>query len=304
MADEFSFTNRFKIPVPVKNNTNWGDMLTHWAELFDVVVTTLSNKDYVISGLGITTSPVSLDFTYSAGVVSINGNSVSISSGAGSLTMSTYNWIYIQSGQIKVSTHPPSGASFVPIASVQTDATGSIGPADLRMAAPGVNGVSIRPFQVNPTGDINLLQGKRVKHTDANVGSNILLYSDSERVSIVNWGNQTASKAWTQVNVSTYLPSTAKFAILSLRLATLNANTEGWALLEVKTNATDTDYIHFVSDYGRGAAGMLNPPVWGPSVESILAVDDEKKFWVRSLVNNLGGTGAYYAFVQLLGYVE
>lgn len=303
-SDEFSLTSRLKVPVPVENNTSWGDMLTHWAELLDVMVTALSNKDYVISGLGVTTSPVTLEFTYGAGVASINGSSVAITSGAGSLVAESYNWIYVQSGQMKIATYPPSGASFVPIASVQTDASGAVGPADLRIAAPGVNGVSIAPFQVNPTGDIRLQAGKRLKHADANVGSNILLYSNSERVSIVNWGNQTAAKAWQQINVSTYLPSTAKFAILNLRLATLNADTEGWALLEVKTNSADTDYIHFVSDHGHGAAVTLTPSVWGPSVQITLPVDEAKKFWVRSLVNNLGGTGVYYAFVQLMGYVE
>ena len=60
MADEFSLTSRLKIPIPVQNNTNWQDMLTHWAELFDVMVTVLANKDYVISGLNVTTSPVKL----------------------------------------------------------------------------------------------------------------------------------------------------------------------------------------------------------------------------------------------------
>lgn len=303
-SDEFSLTSRFKIPVPVKNNTNWQDMLTHWAELFDVMVTVLSNKDYIINGLGVTTSPVSLEFSYDEGVASINGNSVSITSGAGSLVANTFNWVYVQNGQVKVSTYPPSGASFVPLASIQTDDTGAVGPADLRISSPGVNGVSIAPFQVNPTGDINLQAGKRIKHIDGNVGSNILLYSDSQRVFIVNWGNQTVAKAWQQINVSTYLPATAKFAILNLRLATLNADMEGWAILEVKTNTGDTDYIHFVNDHGHGAAAPLTPSVWGPSQEIIIAVDDDKKFWVRSLVNNLGGTGVYYAFIQLLGYVE
>lgn len=303
-SDEFSLTSRFKVPVPVKNNTNWLDMLTHWAELFDVMVTALSNQDYIISGLEVTTSPVTLEFTYGEGVASINGSSVSLTSGAGSLVADTFNWIYVQSGQVKVSTYPPSGASFVPLASVQTDSSGAVGPADLRISSPGINGISIFPFQVNPTGDINLSAGKRLKHADGNVGSNILLYSDDQRVSIVNWGNQTAAKAWQQIDISTYLPATAKFAILNLRLATLNADTEGWALLEVKTDTDDTDYIHFVSDHGHGAAVTLNPPVWGPSNEITIAVDNEKKFWVRSLVNNLGGTGVYYAFIQLMGYVE
>jgi hypothetical protein len=304
MADEYSLTSRFKVPVPAENNTNWLDLLTHWAELFDVMTTVLANQDYVVSGLSVTTDPVTLEFTYDEGVASINGSTVSVTSGAGSLVANSFNWVYLQSGQVKVSTYPPSGASFVPIASIQTNDDGAVGPADLRVTAPGVNGVSIAPYQVNPTGDVNLAAGKRLKHTDGNVGSNILLYPDSERVSIVNWGNQTAAKAWQQIDVSTYLPATAKFAILNLRLATLNADTEGWALLEVRTSEGDTEYIHFVNDYGHGAAAPLNSPVWGASNEIILKVDDEKKFWVRSLVNNLGGTGAYYAFVQLLGYVE
>lgn len=304
MSDEFSLTNRFKVPVPVLNNRAWLDMLTHWAELFDVMVTVLSNQDYVISGLGVSTSATSLEFTYTEGVASINGSSVLITSGAGSLTASSFNWIYVQSGQIKVSTYPPSGVSYVALACIQTDDSGAIGPADLRVSSPGVNGVSIAPFQVNPTGDINIAAGKRLKHADATVGSNILLYPNSERASIVNWGNQTIAQAWQQIDVSTYLPATAKFAILNLRLATLNADTEGWALLEVKTNSSDTDYIHFVSDHGHGASGPLTPSVWGPSREITLAVDDDKKFWVRSLINSLGGSGVYYAFVQLMGYVE
>jgi len=304
MADEFSLTSRLKIPIPVENSTSWLDMLTHWAELLDVMATAFANQDYVISGLGVTSDPVTLEFTYAEGVASINGSSVSIASGAGSLVANSYNWVYVQSGQMKVSTYPPSGASFVPIASLQTNDSGVVGPADLRIVAPGVNGVSIAPFQVNPTGDINLAAGKRVKHTDGNVGSNILLYSDTERVSIVNWGNQTTAKAWQQIDLSTYLPEPAKFAILNLRLATLNADTEGWALLEVRTAEGDTEFVHFVSDHGHGAAAPMTPSVWGPSNEIMLKVDDGKKFWVRSLVDNLGGAGAYYAFVQLLGYVE
>lgn len=304
MADEFSLTSRFKIPVPVLNNRNWLDILTHWAELMDVMYTSFANGDYIISGLAITTSATSLEFTYDAGVASVNGDSVSITSGAGSLIIDTFNWIYIQNEVVKVSTYPPSGVSYVPLASIQTDSTGAVGSADLRISAPGVNGVSIAPFQVNPTGDINLAVGKRLKHVDANVGSNILKYTDSQIVSVVNWGNQTAAKVWQQIDVSTYLPATAKFAILNLRLATLNADPTGWALLEVKTNDTDTDYVYFERDYGHGAAITLNPPVWGPNRQIILAVDDDKKFWVRSLVNNLGGTGVYYAFIQLLGYVE
>jgi hypothetical protein len=299
----FSLTSRMKVPVPASNSTDWLELLTHWAELLDVMLTVLSNKDYVISGLSVTTSPASLEFSYSAGTVSINGINVSVSAGSGSLVASKFNWVYVQSGQVKVSTLPPSGASYVPIASLQTDTTGTVGPADLRAAPPVVSGITIAPFQVNPTGDINLPTGKRVKHVDTNVGSNIVLYSNDEITTVVNWGNQTAAKAWEQIDLSAVLPATAKFARLNLRLATLNAEPTGWALLEVKTNSSDSDYMYFVSDHGHGATAPFNGAVWGPSNIITLRVDTTKKFWVRSLINNLGGTGAYYAFIQLVGYV-
>jgi len=303
MADTFSLTNRFKYPVPTLNSTNWMDLLTHWAELNDVMFTVLSNRNYVISGLDVTTSSTSLDFSYVSGVVSINGSAVSISSGNGSLIADTFNWIYVQGGVIKISTYPPSGVPYVSLACVQTDSTGTVGHADLRPSPPVLNGVSITPSQVNPTSDINLLAGKRFRQADNNVGSNIFLFSDAQIVTIINWGNQTVAKTWQDVDLSTYLPATAKFAILDLRISTLSANVEGWVILEVKTNSTDTDYMYFVRDYGHPNAAPLNSKVWGPSEQVILAVDSDNKFRVRTVISSLG-LGTYYAFIQLKGYVE
>jgi len=299
----YTLTPRLKIPVPEKNDGDWLEYMNHWAELIDVMLTVMANQDYVISGLSITTSVDSLDFTYSSGVVSINGSDVNITGGSGVLIADKFNWVYVQSGQVKVSIYPPSGTPFVPLASVQTDSTGAVGPADLRISPPGVNGVSIAPFQVNPTGDINLATGKLVKHAASTIGNNIVMFSNDEISSVVNWGNRTSANDWQQIDISTLVPSTAKLAILNMRLATLNAETTGWAVLEVRTESSDTEHLFFVCDYGHGSAVTLNPSVWGPNKQIMLRLSSDKKFWVRTRINNLGGTGAYYAFVQLLGYV-
>lgn len=303
MADDYSLTNRFKFPVPVLNHTNWLDLLTHWAELNDVMLTTLSNKDYVISGLEVITTTSSLNFTYTGGVVSINGSSVIVSSGGGTFIADRFNWIYVQSGVVKVSAYPPTGVSYVPIVSAQVDDTGTVGEADLRPSPPVINGSTITPVQVNPTSNINMESGMRVIHADSNVGNNTVMFSRNEVRQIVNWGNKTAAMAWVQQDLSTYVPAGTKFAILNIRMATLNVDAIGWALLDVKTLSGDIDYLNMVSDHGHGAAVTLNPHSWGTSIQIILPVDTDKKFWVRTMVSNITGLGKYYAAVHLLGYV-
>lgn len=302
MADEFTQTSRFKIPVPALNNTNWLDFLTHWAEIMDVMFTMFATRDYVISGLTVSTSPSSLGFTYTEGVVSINGVQVAVSSGGGSLTANTFNWLYVQSGIVKLSTYPPSGVPFVAISAIQTDASGSVGTADLRPSPPTVNGITITPAQVNPSLDINIAASKRVLHADSNVSSNIILFSNAERELVKDWGNQSIAKDLEEIDISSFIPSGTKAIIINLRMSTLNANSDGWALLEAKTNALDDDYVHIASDYGHPGAAPLNPSVSGPSVEIVLPINLDRIFRVRTLTSNLGGAGTYYAFVELLGY--
>ena len=308
MADSFSLTNRFKISIPAGGDTNWLTDLTHWAEMMEVMFTALANKDYVITGLTATFGSDSLGFTYSAGSVSINGETVDLNSGNATAEANAFNWLDVQEGVVKLSTLPPSGANYVPLYSFQTDDTGIIGGGDLRTSPPSVNGVSIAPRQVNPTSNINMDAGKRVLHADQNVASNIVMFTNAQTQEIVTWGNQTAAIGWGGIDVSTIVTAEAKFAILNCYIATYTADTDGFAVLEVKTKTTDTDNVYNFVDYGHPTANVLNASQRGPVNQITLPLDideDEgtKKFQVRSLVNNLGATGVYYASVKIIGYV-
>jgi hypothetical protein len=303
MADEYALTSRFKIPVPVLDSTSWLDYLTHWAEMMDVMFTALSVGDYVISGLAVTTESTSLDFSYGSGSVSINSSTVDITSGNGSATASAFNWVYIQGGVVKISIYPPTGASYVPLASLQTDATGVVGYADLRPSPPTVNGISITPFQVNPTSNINMAAGKKIIHADSGVGSNTVMFSDTSLLSILSWGNQTIAKDWETFSVSAYVTPDAKFAILNCYIATLDVVSDGWAVLEVKTETTDADYVYNFVDYGHPSASVLNAFQRGQTQQIILPLTSDKKFQARSLIDSLGGSGKYYALIKIMGYV-
>lgn len=302
MADGYTLTSRFKIPLPEEGNETWLEWITHWGSLMDVMFTALANKDYVISGLAVTTSPSSLSFSYAAGSVSINGVQVDISSGSGTLTASTFNWIYVQGGVLKLALTPPSGVSYVPIACVLTN-TGASGSADLRPSPPMINGVSITPFQVNPTGDVNMVTSKRIIHADSNVGSNVVLFGDGEVSPVVNWGNLNTAKDWEDVDLSAKVPAIAKFAILNCYMATYLASYEGWAVLEVKTSDAHTDNIYNFVDYGHLNASVLNGSQLGHANQIMLPINEDTKFKARTLISGLGGLGVYYAYVRLMGYV-
>jgi hypothetical protein len=304
MADSYILTSRFKIPVPALNDTNWLEDAAHWAELMDTMFTVLSNKDYVISGLSVSTLPTSLDFSYSAGSVSINSVAVDITSGNGTALANTFNWIYIQSGVIKIDSYPPTGVTYVPIACLQTDATGVVGFADLRPSPPTVNGISITPYQVNPTSNINMAEGKRVLHADSNVGSNFVLFGNAQVQTILNWGNQASAQDWTTLNIAALVSTNAKFAVLNCHMATYNANSDGWAVLEVKTSSDHDSNVYNFVDYGHPGASVLNGSQIGHTNQLVLPITSEKKFQVRSLISDLGVSGVYYASIKIMGYVD
>lgn len=303
MAEEFALTSRFKIPVPAEDSTEWLDYLTHWAELNDVMLTVLATKNYVITGLSVSSLTTSLEFSYSAGSVSIDSATVSISAGNGTAVANTFNWVYIQGGVIKISIYPPTGVSYVPIACLQTDATGVLAYADLRPSPPTVNDISIAPSQVNPTSNVNLASGKRILHTDTNVGSNTVMFSNSQKQSLLSWGNQISANDWVTLSTASFVEATAKFAILNCYMATLNADSNGWAILEVKTDTTDDNNVYNCVDYGHPAANVLNASQIGQVNQIMLPLTTDKKFQVRTLIDSLGATGVYYASIQLLGYV-
>jgi hypothetical protein len=302
-TDEYGLTSRFKIPVPTKGNTNWQEFLTHWAEVNDVMFTVLSNKDYVISGLVVSSDPASLNFSYTAGSVSINSATVDIVSGNGSLQADAFNWIYVQNAVLKISNYPPTGTTYVPIACLQTSTTGVVGPADLRPSPPTVNDITINPYQVNPTDNINLAVGKRIVHADSNVGSNIVMFGNAQTQTIMNWGNQAAAKDWTEYSVGSLVAATTKFIVLNCYMATYNADSNGWAVLEVKTSDDHDDNNYNFVDYGHPGASVLNSPQRGHANQITLPITSDKKFRVRTLVDSLGVTGVYYASIKILGYI-
>lgn len=302
MATGFSLTNRLKIPVIEEGNTNWLSYLTHWAELMDVMFTVLSNKDYVISGLEMSSDPTSLDFSYSSGSASINGSVVNIGSGSGSTLPDTFNWVYVQDGQIKVSTSAPTGIDYVPVACLQTDSIGVIGPAELRPSPPSVNGVSIRPEQVNPTGHINMAAGTRILHVDSNVGMQTIMFNNSEVQTLVNWGNQASAQGWTDVSVAPFVPDRAKFVVLNCYMATYRALANDWAVLEVKTGTSHDDNVHNFVDYGHPDAISLNTSQKGHVNQIILPIES-KKFRARTLIDDFTGSAVYYASIKLMGYI-
>lgn len=302
MADKFSLTGRFKFSIPERADVSWLADLTNLVEKLDTVLSGLSNKDYVISGLDVTTSADSLGFTYTGGSVSINSVTVNISSGNSTAVESGYTWVYIQGGVLKVSAYAPTGQRYVPLACLQTNVTGVIGHAEMRPSPPTVNGIVITPSQVNPTSNINMAAGKRVLHADSSVGSNTIMFSNAEVQNVVNWGNQAAAKDWTTINLAAVVPANAKFAILNCYLATLNANADGWAVLEVKTSAGHDNNIYNFVDYGHSSANVLNANQYGNTNQIMLPLS-ARTFQVRAFVDSLGGTGVYYAFVKLVGYV-
>lgn len=303
MANDITLTNRFKIPIPDENHTDWLVYLQHWAEIMEVMFTALSNKDYVIGGLTVGTTSTSLNFSYSGGAVSINSVQINISSGSGLLVANTFNWIYVQNGQMRTATLPPSGSSYVPIACAQTDSDGVVGLADIRPSPPTINNISINPSQVNPTSHINMAAAKRVVHADSNVGSNIVMFIDSEIQTVKSWVNQAVAKDWESVDVSTFVPSGAKFAILNCYMATFNEPSNGWATLEVKTETLSNDYVYNFTHHGNPDSSAFNPSQIGSTNQIMLALDTDKKFLARTLIDSAGGSGTYFAFVKLVGYI-
>lgn len=300
MAD-YSLTSRFKIPIPAQDTVDWGELIEYWIKLNEVMFSTLSRGDYVVSGFSLAYSPFTLIVTYASGTAYINNTEVSIVGNSITLIANSYNWMYIQDGQMKVSTNYPTGSTYLPIACIQTNATSTVTVADLKPSYPTVKGISITPEQVNPVENINMASSMRVLHEDSNVTSNTIMFPKAQIQTVLNWGNQTSAKAWTEVNLSTNVPNGTKFAILACNMATYNTPSTGWAILEVKTNSTDNDYVYNFVDYGHGNANVLNSNQVGNTNQIVLPLDTNKKFKARTLIDSIS-TGAYYATIKILGY--
>jgi hypothetical protein len=302
MANNHSLTNRLKLAIIEEEHTDWSSLASHWPEIIEVMINVLANKDYVINGLAASTVPTSLAFTYSAGQVSINGSIVDLNSGNGLTIAETYNWLYVQGGQVKLSTLLPTGESYVPLYCFETDDTGIVAAADLRPSPPSLSGITIEPQQVNPTDDINMAAGKRVLHADSNVSSNTVMFTDAQVTEILTLSNLAAAEDWTEIDLSAIVTADTRFVIINCYMATFQADTDGFAVLEVKTEDSDTDYIHNVLDYGHPSASVVNPNQYGNTSQFVIRLDADKKFRARTRIDSLG-SGTYYAFIKLMGYM-
>jgi len=282
---------------------DWTDKVNHWPFALEAIVAQMLSRQYVESGFDVT-GQSGLAITYDPGDVNIAGTSYALAGASPTLTDDDYNWIFVRDNSVTISTSPPGGAvDYCMLYCVRTE-SGSIAEiGDFRYTFPRVNGITISPLNINPTGNINMPASKRIYHSDALVGSNYVMLGSP--YTLKSWTNQSVVRAWTELDCSSQVSAVAKFAVIGLYCSTSQVQADRWANLRCRKDSGGYENQYTAIDYGHGSAEAIDGLVVGQSFTHIIPLTTAKKVEASVTLPSVGlGSGSYYAYVDLLGYIE
>jgi hypothetical protein len=295
-------TNRLKLSVFAEDNEDWVSKVNHWPFALEAIIAQMLSRQYVENGFDVTGTS-GLDITYNEGDVNISGTSAYLAGATPTLTDDSYNWIFVRSGSVVISTSPPGGAvDYCMLYCVRTESSAISEIGDFRYTYPRVNGITISPLNINPTGNINMAASKRIYHSDALVGSNVVMLGTKQNLK--SWTNQTSVKAWTELACTSYVSSVSKFAIVGLYCATYGTLADRWANLRCRKNSSMYENQYTAIDYGHPSAEAIDGNVIGQAHCFTIPFDTGLKLSASVTLPSVGiGSGSYYAYVDLLGYI-
>lgn len=297
-----SYTSRLKLGKFEDTDQDWGGEYRRLVDTTEIVLNQMLRRNYVISGLTVTFTTGTLNFAYTSGQVAVDGALYGITGNNGSVTDNSTSWLYIQGGAVILSGSVPVG-SYVALGCIVASNGAIEFIADLRPSYPRVNGVTIAPLNVAPTGNINIATSKRIVQADT-VGSNYFLFEPGSVVTVVSKESQTSATAWVAVNLVGNLPGDAKFAVVTVHSQCFQCPIgSAYASMHVRGNeSTDEDQFHTVA-FGRGIDEGFYNSGRGSSHKFIIPVSGANKtIWYKTTSGGLG-SGSFNAYVDLVGYM-